>query len=873
MMPPLRPNTVQRSRLILHSGPSSHYPLLVIVAPPGFGKTTLAIQEVHDREPDTVAWFSVDQDDNDPYQFLRYITAALQSVDERIGNTALELLQSRDTAPFKHVVSSLINDILRHHNPVTLVIDDYHEIDSAEVHDAMSFLLDHQPSNLHVVIATRIDPPFALARLRARGQLIEIRASDLRFTDDEAAAFLAGMGLALASEDLHQLEARTEGWIAGIQMAAVSLQGRDDQAIHNFITAFSGSHRHILDYLVDEVLQRQTSEVQLFLSTTSILDRLTAPLCDCVTQRTDSQATLDYLDHANLFLIQLDEVGEWYRYHHLFADVLRFRLQKSDPQAVAAAHRRASEWFQQNGFLGEAISHAIAANDIERAKALVETASRDMWVRRDMISVRGWLRALPASAIWESAPLLLLDAQIKEFQGWWPEVERLVSRAYELLSANIDIDPILHAEAATLRAMLDVFLVDPAEGLERSRQAVGAFPVTHPLRGTALLNLGIAQWLLGTLDDAIISFRATQQSCFEMGNIYQAQVAMAYEAETHRLQGRLHESEHLYQSALDLTPERLELPDINGLLIGLGSIALERNDIEMASDLLTRGTELGEQEENMLVVIAGLLLQGYLAYAQGNLPQSKTLRLRAVDTAERHRIRWLWTIPSLAAAWTQLAVLQGDLAAASRWADLYVANSAAEPALRHEAKQIALARVYIARDEYEMAGPVLNAVIETARVLGHRLHLMRALALRALVQKNQELSFRALEEALEIAEPEGFVRLFVDEGEPMRLRLERYLASRPESRFRRYVHTLLRAFAGISVSLSAEAQPLHEPLSERELEILSLMASGLSNADIAQRLYLSIATVKKHGTNIFGKLEADGRHAAIARARDLRLIR
>lgn len=871
-IPTTRHEIVSRSRLYERLRQPANV-LTLIVAPPGFGKTTLATQWAQAHPAAGTAWFSVDEDDNEVERFLVYMVAALAHIYPKIATATEKLLAASDSLAPRAIITALLNDIAAYEAPVALVLDDYHQIKSPVIHESLAWMLDHMPANFQLLIATRSDPPLPLSRLRARGQLTEIRVSDLRFTLEESVAFFDAMGLALNESDVAMLESRTEGWVAGLQMAALSLSGRDEAYRRQFVTAFTGSHRHILDYLADEVLERQPEPVLSFLLQTSILDHLTAPLCDAVTGSHDGEAMLAHAEQANLFVVALDEERRWYRYHHLFADVLRHRLSRQFPERVPLLHLRASQWFQANNRFGEAIAHAVAAGEADRAGDLLDVVAREPWTRHSLANLRNWLRLLPDSTISRRPRLALIDAQVQVFHGHLMTAVERVRQAEHLLSTAVDPDPFLQSELRLLQSLTDNLTQQHPDGLELAERAVAELAQSHPLRGSALLSVSIAYWLRGEVDRAEEAFMRTQEACLANGSNFQAQVALVYLAQIAVMRGRLQQAEAMYRKAMDVSTERGDLQEATGLFIGLGAILYEQDQLEAAGRELNRGMELAEQSHNSIVLNGGLIVQAFLAHACRDFERAQALLQSSKRTAEASGMRWVWVIPSFAARWSHLLLLQGDVAAARQTLEWAEQHPEKLPALQHEANQLAFARVLIVEGQPEAALAILNPLMEAANRHGRLLHGLQAQALRALALRNQQLAFTALETALQQAEPAGFVRLFVDEGDAMRRLLERYMTGRASGRLHAYAARLLRAFAGVAEPNIAFAQGLAEPLSERELEVLGLMAEGYSNSDIANRLYLSIATVKKHGTNIFGKLSVANRQEAIERARELRLIR
>ncbi len=921
-IPSLRPELVPRPRLIERLNAGLYCKLTLISAPAGFGKTTLLSEWVA-RCGHSVAWLSLDEGDNDPARFWAYFVAALQTlalsqvegIEKSIGEDVLSAFQAPQPPPIESVLMALINEIAaapqgdHKGRPYVLVLDDYHLITAQPIHDAFTFLLDHLPSQMHLVIAARADPPLPVARLRGRGQLTELRLTDLRFTHDEAAEFLAQvMGLTLAADDVAALASRTEGWIAGLQMAALSLREKDD--VSQFVAAFTGSNRYILDYLLEEVLRREPEYLQTFLLQTSILDQLCGPLCDAVIgdwrleidasaespiSNRQSQAILEHLEASNLFIIPLDNERRWYRYHRLFADLLRQRLHQSPPSFPPARggderggapvlHRRASEWFEQNWLTAEAIDHALAAEDLERAADLIEQNAEATLMRGEVATFLHWVSALPNELV-HARPSLCV------FYAWMLLMHGQPLKVIESFLRNADRgDEIVAGRVTALRGLMAGFRGQMGRAVELSRRALEQLPEEDQFVRT------FATWLLRTsqlvggegmtdsqpLDDVL---RMSQRA----GNVMLSVMVVCNRAELLMRQGQLHKAAATYRKALELATDAQgqRMPIAGQALIGLGELSRQWGDLDAAVRYLVEGIELTEQWSEVGSLEAYISL-ARIRWAQGDVDRA----WQALEKAQELAVKFdLTDLDDLTVAMFQawMCVAQGNLGPARRWAeerDLYQyvdspwQEKAGDP-YDHRLRKyelLVLARLLIAQGQPAEALKLLGSLVPVAEWRGRPGMLIEIYALQALAYQAQgdvEQAVVALERALSLAEPEGHVRIFADEGEPI-ARLLQEAARRgiaPE-----YVNKSLAAF-GVSKDRgtgeplpSPQTQPLLEPLSARELEVLRLLNTHLSSTEIAEELFISVNTARFHIKNIYGKLGVHGRSEAIQRARELGLL-
>ncbi|MBK9715068.1 MAG: AAA family ATPase [Kouleothrix sp.] len=880
-VPPARTNLVVRPRLFERLEAGSQHKLTLIAAPAGFGKTTLVSAWLAMYQRPT-AWLSLDKGDSDPIRFLTYLFAALQTIAPTLGAGVVGVLQSSQPPPIEAILTALLNDITTLPDKLLLVFDDYHLIDAKPVDAALAFLLDHLPPQLHLVIATREDPQLPLARLRARGQLTELRAADLRFTPTEAAAFLReAMGLNLSAEDVAALETRTEGWIAGLQLAALSMQGQHDAT--SFIQSFTGSHHFVLDYLLEEVLTQQSARVQMFLLRTSILDRLCGPLCDAVL-RDDTgsgQTTLEYLDHANLFLVPLDNERRWYRYHHLFVDLLRQRLHQSaaaptrdDGDGAAELHRRASQWYEDQGLEIEAFQHAAAAGDVARAERLIEGAGVPLHFRGARTLVLNWLESLPTTVLDARPALWVAYVTLLTFEGDQTVELKLQAAEAALSGAEPgDTTQNLLGHIAALRAMLAVPQHDVETVIAQARRALEYLhPTNLPLRTIATWALGYAYHLQGdrpaasrAYSDAIAISEASESSLTTImatGGLGQIQEA----------DNQLHLAAESYRRVLDLVGEPAQ-PIACEAYLGLARIAYQWNDLQAAEQhghqcwLLTRELESVDTFASYGIFLARLRL------AQGDLSGA----IAALESAETfvHRHHFVFRMPDIAEAQVLVLLRQGDLEAAAQLAQTHdLPISQARVQLAQGDPSTALAMLYLVRRQ-----------VEAKRWQDERLKVMVVEALAHHAHGETDAAMHVLRDVLALAKPHGFLRLFVDEGPAMARLLSEAaaLGIKPD-----YIDRLLAAFPSSELKvLSYEfgSKPpntqhstlntqhsLTEPLSHRELEVLHLISQGLSNREISERLFLALDTVKGHNQKIFSKLQVQRRTEAVSRARELGLL-
>jgi LuxR family transcriptional regulator, maltose regulon positive regulatory protein len=880
--PRRRRELVARSRLSERLRRGRDVAVTVVAAPAGFGKTTLLSEWLGDA-PRT-AWLSLDGRDNDPTRFWSYVVAALRTVAPGIGETALSLLGSSPAAVEAALVT-LVNELAAAEDDLVLVLDDYHAIESVDLHEAMAFLVEHLPPQVHLVVASRADPPLPLARLRARGQLLEVRAADLRFTVEEAAAYFNGsMGLDLSADDVTALEARAEGWIAALQLAALSMQGRDDVA--EFIANFTGDDRFVVDYLVEEVLERQPVEVRRFLVETAVLGRLTGSLCDAVTGGTGGRARLEMLERANLFVVPLDDRRLWYRYHHLFADVLRARLLDEQPDRVPELHRRASAWHAENGDRAEAIAHAMAGGHFERAAELVELTAPLMRRTRQEATLRRWLEALPEHLL-EDRPVLaiaLVGARMATGDG--TGVESLLRSVESWLHAPaagtthrasapivFDAEELarLPAQVAVYRAALALLAGDVAGTIAHADRVLSLVePSDHFLRGSASGLLGLAHWTVADLDTARDRYADAVRAFVDAGHLPDVLGCSLALADIQMAQGRLGDAAHTFEAGLRLTQDHPGLRGRADMHVGLCEVLLERDEVEAAARHLDAADELGEH--------AGLPQHRYrrrvaaarLRQVEGDARGALALLAEAERVYETDFSPAVRPIPALVA---RAHLTLGDLAAADRWAHDHHVAAGDELTYVREFEHITLARLLIARRDSGAVGDALHLVDRLLAAAEHgrrgrsavELLVLRSLAHDALGDRHAAAA--ALEEALARAEPEGYVRVFADEAPTLTALLHAVPARGAAGRHARRVLA--------STSPSGGGRPsgreLVKELSGRERDVLRLLRSELSGPDIARELVVSLNTVRTHTKNIYAKLGVTSRRQAVRRAEELGL--
>ena len=895
-VPPVPPGWLTRPRLSKRLEAARHCRLTLVCAPAGFGKTTLlsewtAMQDAWSRgSAPATAWLSVDKEDNDPERFWTYFVAALQTVQSDLGQRSLDMLETGKAPSIRAVLTTLVNDISEAKRDFVLVLDDYHEITSRSVHESLAFLIDHLPPQAHLVLATRVDPPLPLARLRVRGQLNEVRAVDLRFTTDEAAAFFNDvMELGLTIDNVKALDSLTEGWIASIRMAAISMQGCEN--IPSFIAEFAGTHRHIMDYLVEEVLGRQEGSAQQFLVQTSVLDRLSAPLCNAVTGGDNGQEMLDHLQSANLFVVPLDESRKWFRYHHLFADLLRDRLQKTQPDLVPVLHRRASAWFEHEGLSSEAIQHALAAKAFDRAADLIESVAVPLISQGKISAPQGWLEKLPEDVILSRPWLCIGLANVRSARGQLTAIEPLVRAAEAVLSRARSKKTAEDAEAerrirnhlTTLRIPLFLARGEIDEAIHLCHEGLKQLPDDQPtVRCMFALYLGLAHWMKAEMPKAMLYLEEAAIYGQTTGNFFITLVAMGHLADIYVRQGRLHLAAETSRKAIRLGTEwggGEPLPATSYAHICLAQILYQWNEIEEAIHYVNRAIQLGRQGVQMTIAV--MAVPG-LAPLTELIGQTTALsdaldELEGVAAASHSAM-----MSRITSAWrARLALARGNVGEALQWeATRESPKSDSDEGLEFplEFEYLTLARLKIARGQLHGVPAMLERVRKKAEEegrIGSVIEILALLATTLRAQGRTDEAMTTMQRALSLAEAEGFVRIFVDAGEPMAELLRSALARQimPD-----YVSGLLASFGtatgrGGSIPFSGpRVKPTMEPVTGRELEVLRLLAAGASNKQIAEELVLVTGTVKAHLLNIYRKLDVHNRTQAVARARELNLL-
>lgn len=890
-----RQGLVPRRRLTERVEEGLKTKLLLISAPAGSGKTSLLAnwRATSSNAKFPMAWVSLEETDNDLGLFWIYIASALEYLQPGVGESSLSLLKGLQPVSLEIVLAELINS-LENSMPdhFALVLEDYHFIKEPSIHQTISFLLDHLPSRMHLVVNSRSDPPFSLSRFRARAEMVEIRAQDLRFRKDEIAEFLIGLNLTEAQ--LENMEARTEGWVAGLQLAAISLRECED--VDGFIRAFTGSHRLVLDYLVEEVLQHQPERVRSFLLQTAILDRLSGSLCDAVTGQEEGRVTLDTLERGNLFIVPLDERRQWYRYHHLFGDVLQVRVMEEQPQQVPALHRRASAWYEQHGMPPEAIRNAMAARDFERAASLIELAGPMVEESSQNATWLGWVRGLPDDlvgarpvlSVWYAYALLgrgemeAAEARLTNAERWLELVDNLNNRSEtpsaEMVVVDEDQFRSLPATINVARAYIAQALGDVPGTVRYAQRVLNLLPEGKQLRrGQAFALLGITYWANGDLEAAGRTFADFAMRMRTAGNISDAISATCVLAEIRMAQGFLREAVNTLEHLLRFVSDQGEsvVPDTADLYRGLSELYLEQGKLDAAIQHLLRSKELGEQTVLPVWWYRWCVARARLSETQGDLDGALTW----LDEAECWFIRSpLPDVHPIAAMKARIWVIQGRLTEALGWVHAQGLSTDEDLRYLREFEHITLTRVFIAHyrhnpgelpigEAMNMLVRLLNAAEEGSRMLS----VIEILVLQALAQEAQNdiaSALMPLERALLLAQTGGYIRLFMNEGPSMARLLD-------EAALRGihldYVNQL-RAAIGQVEGRTSGTQPLIDPLSQRELEVLRLLRTELRGPEIARTLVVSLSTVRTHTQSIYNKLGVNNRQAAVRRAEELHLL-
>lgn len=870
--PPLRPDLVPRPQIsqglnanLVQNGGFARQ-LTLVSAPAGFGKTTVVAEWLH-HVPQPVTWLTLDEHDNDPGRFLAHLIAALQLIDSPIGQTVQALLPTSQPPPIDIVLTSLINDINQVSQPFFLVLDDYHKVHNRTVHEQLSFILDHQPRTMHLVIVTREDPLLPVSRLRARKQVTELRQLDLRFRTPEIVEFFRRTArLDLPPAVITLLEDRTEGWAAGLQLAAISLDRQTD--IDEFVRSFAGSNRYILDFLFDEVLSRQPPAVQDFLLRTSILDQLCGPLCDAVTGRTDSTQLLQNLEQNNLFVVPLDIPHTWYRYHHLFSDLLRHRLRLVDDLPTDPLHVRASDWYETEKQPFNALQHALAGRAWPRAAHLIGQLATSMLRLGQVTTLLGWLQALPVDIVRTVPELCYAMAWTQLLTGQFDQAEQNLACAEKLAGDNRQIRGNLLVAQAYLARVRGFH----EQALTFAQEALQVLPMSDTIsRGMVALNLGLAQITRGHLVEAEQALNEACVMAQAAQNHYVALTALSLLGSMQLVYGHLHDAAELCRKVLTTGGQ---LPPTAMAHSVMGALLYEWNGLTQAAEHLVHGVELCQITGNAEVLVDCLVTLTRVRLAASDRVAARAALTQAQEIVE-HKAVSAMAAGKVAAGWTALALAENDLAAAQYWA-ARMANATAL-SLVHARIRLVPVVLLVAQKRHAEAAAALQPLWESANEARIVYLTVDIRVLQAISAPSSLTASRCLQEALVMAEPEGYVRTFVDKGAPIEAMLQElqrqgFLSS--------YVKSLLAAFdtqhryttATTAAAALHQAHSLVEPLTEREFEILHLVADGLSNEQIADRLFITVGTVKTHLHRIYGKLDVQSRTQAVARARAIDLL-
>jgi LuxR family maltose regulon positive regulatory protein len=912
-IPELRSSLVRRPRLVERLKAGQECRLVLVSAPAGYGKTTLVaewisdfrlqIDDLRSGEVDgkvgkrrsrsmatrkneaeaglRVAWLSLEEADNDPVRFLTYLIAAVGQVQAGFGKTIGPLLRAPQSPLPEILLTALVNELASVPKPFILALDDYHVLHSLTIHGQVGFLLEHIPPGMQLVLMTREDPLLPVARLRARGQVLEIRQEELRFTIQETANFLENaLGAGLSPENVAALELRTEGWIAGLQLAALSMQGIADPI--SFIQAFTGSNRYVLDYLIEEVFKRQPAEVQNFLLKTAILERLSAPLCDTVVRDPSggSQAILEQLDRSNLFIIPLDQSRAWYRYHHLFAELLRQRLHASQDHDEAGLHKRASRWFEEQGQPAEAIQHALAAGDWQPAIRLIQSVRDDMLRSGEAASLSGWYRRIPEDLLFSDPSLclnycwaLLLSAQ---FESAAPLLDRL--------EQTMQAEQVFLGHVAAARAYLERGQGNHAGMVEQSERALRLLPKDEIIsRGLVALNLGMAYWHMGKMEATERILEEALKAAQATGNTYGAITAIIFQGRVLAVRGQLKQAARVLEKALE---QGGKIP-INYLAyLDLSQLYDEWDDLESSRQYLEQAQVLCVRSGNLEFEVAYQLMNIRLCLAEGDVRGASQKLEKILEYIHTGKVP-VPTAVRVIPAQVQVALAQGDLASAGQLEEQLPENTDTHPFYRYLGT--AKAHLWLAQGRKEAARAYLAGLYTRAEKGGWKYGMLVVRLLQALAADSQVEAQTFLVEALRMGQPENFIRSFIELGEPMRLliadfrlRIEKrshHATGEDQNRMSAYSARLLEAFskqpinpAKKSTINNLQSKILIEPLSKRELEVLRLVIAGLSNREIAGKLVISPGTAKTHIHNLCGKLGVRNRTEAAIKATELDLV-
>lgn len=886
-IPPARSDIVARPRLTEVMNDAVRRRFTLVSAPAGFGKTTL-MSEWIPRSERCVTWLSLDKNDNDPVRFWMYVVGSLQLLREELGSKTLALLSLPERPSNDMIITALINEVSGFPDLFALVLDDYHSIEDPVIHESVALLLERLPQNMHLIMLSRADPVLPLSRLRARREMTELRAADLRFTRDESAAFLNGvMKIGVAEQDVDALDQRTEGWIAGLQLAALSMQGKDD--VSSFIRAFTGDDRYILDYLVEEVFRSQPEDVQSFLLRTSVLDRLTAPLCDAVTGDANGMQMLERLENANLFLFPLDHVREWYRYHHLFADLLRMRLRKLHTTAIPDLHLRASTWCESHGYMEEAIHHALAAKAWDRAGMLIQATSLKMLARWQHSILETWIKALPDEVLEQRPNLCVSYAFVFMHGANFDRCEEYLEKAERAWTS----EPPDHQLCAvwSIRALVAFGRGNANATWEAAEKSVTYARPESPIEQTlSLMGISLGHMMQLRLTEAEAKLMETIAVSHKVGHFIVYFSSWTYAGYIQLMKGELSKAAETFRKAVD--QGSLDFPESAITAYSLMcSLEIERNNLEAAERYCRECLSIQRRTGGLRgwpLLRVGLKALAWMLCRLGEKQEAAQLVEREIELGKRHRnhvaerearavraLLWLW---------------DGNRASAERWANDISLTHEDDFSFGRETAHLTFIRVLLIQEEFEKAIALTRELRPIAESTGRVRRLIELLVLQSLAHRGRGEMNEALAmllQALTLAEREEFVRVFVDEGEPMVgllrecVRAMRKGNGNHPSRLESYVATLLAAFPK-DLTVAAARHPVHaagappeyllDPLSPREIEVLQLLATGLGNADIARKLFLSTGTVKRHVNNIYSKLNVHNRMEAVAKGRELNVV-